>query len=367
MKRIVTIFMLLIWVSMSSIVLATTNTSKKTQQKDKEVSLNEQINVLHVRIDSLNMAYQKSIELVKKEQDEKYIHYYNQLDSDLDRFLIYMSIFWGVMGIVLGLFLPLLLNSKAEKRIQDDINNLKNLVDQQLKNQNRIMASRLREQYKEIDTKIQNQNNIFGKRFAQHKAYIDKVSIEVESYVKQSKINSLLTQAQTIVKTTPEEAISLYTQILDIDKTNEMALLWRGIAYELMQKDFEALIDLNKVLEINPRNARAYNNIGNIYARTDQYGPAIQSYMKGLEIDPRYANIYGNLSRLEASRKQLEKAIEYINKALSIDDTNRDFHAIKKSIYTNILKNETDELKKAKYVNIVKEETEIINRLNSKS
>lgn len=367
MKRIVTILMLLSWVSMSSIAFATTNTSKNTKKKDAAINLNKQIDVLNVRIDSLDTAYQKSIELVKKEQDEKYIHYYNQLDSDLDRFLIYMSIFWGIIGLVLGLVLPLLLNSKAEKRIVDDINDLKNIVNQQLKSQNRIMASRLREQYKEIDTKIQNQNNIFGKRFAQHKAYIDKVSIEVESYVKQSKINSLLTQAQNIVLTTPEEAITLYTQILDLDSTNETAFLWRGIAYEIMKKDSEALSDLNKVLEINPRNARAYNNIGNVYANNKQIELSIQNYMKGLEIDPRYANIYGNLSRLESSRKQFDKAIEYINKALSIDDTNQDHHVVKKSIYRNMLKNETDESKKAKYVNIIREETDIINRLNSKS
>lgn len=367
MKKILNILILLNCVSFGFAQSTPKKSIEKSPKVSVDIHLNAQLNKMQSCIDSLNIAYQKDIELIKKEQNEKYMYYYDQLDSDLDRFLIYMSIFWGIIGIVLGLVLPLLLNNKAEKRILDDINNIKNIVDQQLRAQNRIMASRLREQYKEIDTKIQNQNNIFGKRFAQHKAYIDRVSSEVENYEKQSKINSLFTQAQNIVQTAPEEAITLYTQILNIDNNNEMAFLWRGIAYEIMKKDAEALNDLNKTLEINPRNVRAYNNIGNVYANNKQFDLSIQNYMKGLEIDPKNANIYSNLSTLEISRKQFSEAITYIENALAIDPNNKDSHMKKRYIYIRLLKDETNDSLKEKYTKIIKQETEIINKLDSKS
>lgn len=90
MRKIITLIIL----ACVAIPLYAQHNNAVVLQPDFNTIIERQIEKLNARIDSITIAHNQAIEIVKEEQKEQYSNYYTQLDSDLDRFLVYMSIFW---------------------------------------------------------------------------------------------------------------------------------------------------------------------------------------------------------------------------------------------------------------------------------
>ncbi len=325
----------------------------------------DEIKSLRLQIDSLSVLLDSKVEKIHQECHSDCNNYYNRLDNELDRTLSKFSWIWGLFGVIIGIIVPIVLNRRSEENLVRDITELKEFVNQQIKNQDRITASRLREQYKEIDKQIKGQNKIFGKRFGEHKAYIDKISTEVALYEKQSKINSLLSEAQLIVEKDPEKAIPIYSDVLTLDPNNETALLWCGIAYELTYKFQEALRVLNRLIEINPKHARAYNNIANIYSQSHLYEKAIENYNKALEINPQYATVYGNIGLLYEDQQELDKAIENLNLAIELEDNIIKLYNARRRCYGKKIQLATSDEEKTRLKSLIESDAKKIIELQS--
>lgn len=323
----------------------------------------DEIKSLRLQIDSLSVLLDSKVEKIHQECHSDCNNYYNRLDNELDRTLSKFSWIWGLFGVIIGIIVPIVLNRRSEENLVRDITELKEFVNQQIKNQDRITASRLREQYKEIDKQIKGQNKIFGKRFGEYKAYIDKISTEIEVYEKQTKINSLISEAQLIVEKDPEKAIPIYTEVLALDPDNEIALLWRGIAFEATNKSKEALVDLNRLVEINPQQARAYNNIANVYSQSNLNEKAIENYNKALEINPQYAAVYGNIGLLYENQMEFDKAIESLNKAIELEDTTIKFLEDRRRCYAKKLQAVISDDDKARLKSLIESDAKKIKEL----
>jgi tetratricopeptide (TPR) repeat protein len=99
----------------------------------------------------------------------------------------------------------------------------------------------------------------------------------------------------------------------------------RGIAYGEKGQYDQAILDLNKAIEINPRYDKAYNNRGIVYRLKGQYGQAISDFNKAIEINPKDAEAYNNLAWLFATTKAPgfrngKKAVELALKACELSD-----------------------------------------------
>lgn len=371
-------------------------TNKTTPKKPKiEDVLNQQVEMLNARIDSMtvvhtniiaanakyidsmSIAHQQAIETVKNEQKEQYANYYNQLDSDFDRWLIILSLIWGAIGVAFGALAPFFLNKESEKRVEKKIDDfkvdVKNNTDdlkQHLQSslQNNARAQRERNQLfsdtfsKQMEGKL---NYINGKIEGQT-YYINGIKTEVEDYVKQSKINSLLSNAQNILKKSPREAISIYTEILNMDSNHKEALLWRGIAYSNIEDSEKALSDLRKLTKLEPRHARAFNNIANVYAKEERDKEALKNYNTALKINPKYAAVYANIAMLYTERGKYHKALEFCDKALSIDDEMIKVHSQKRYIYTQLAKLSKEDSEKQQFINKIEQEGVVIKMLKDK-
>ena len=66
----------------------------------------------------------------------------------------------------------------------------------------------------------------------------------------------------------------------------------RGFDYCQIGQYDQAILDLGKAIEIDPRLARAYNNRGWAYIKNWQYDQAISDFSKTIEIDPRFVEAY---------------------------------------------------------------------------
>ena len=360
------LFILVIMICVSTLSFSQGQPTNKSVSKktNAEVVLNQQVENLNSRIDSISTVHQLAIDKIANETKSNCSTYYDRLDNELDRTLTKFSCIWGLLGVLIGLVLPLVINRVYERSIKEEITDLKTFVNQQIKNQDRITASRLREQYKEIEKQIKEQNKTFGKRFAEHKAYIDNVSAEVENYEKSSKINSLLTKVQSIYKNSPEEAINLCSEILLLDRQNPYALLLRGIAYMLSSKYQEALTDLKNAASIDPTLAKAYNNIGNVYASTGLIEEALENYNQALKINPNYEIVHRNIALIYLDKNiDFTKAEYHLTKAIEIDPRYFNAYVTRSSLYRKMAMKETDASKKAQLQEKALSDTKIAQKL----
>ena len=71
-------------------------------------------------------------------------------------------------------------------------------------------------------------------------------------------------------------------------------MFWRGWLLFKKGQFKNAITDLTKVIEINPRDSDAYLRRGICYRYLEYFDHAIQDYNKAIEINPRYAETYYN-------------------------------------------------------------------------
>ena len=339
MKKFIILIMLVGSTTLS--FAQTNNNSKSTSAKvDAEVVLNKQVEILNARIDSMSIAHQESIEMVKNEQKEHYVNYYSQMDSDLDRSLVILSIIWGAMGLLFGVIAPIWLNAKAEKSLKNEIKAFK----------------------EDITKQILSQNEAIEEKLSKHKEYIDNVRNEFVEYKKDSQINKILSEAQNLLDDDPEYAIDLLTQALELDKDNKDALLYRGIAYMRCENAADALSDFNDVLKLDPQLIRAYYNIGKVYSNTNQIELALENFNKALAINPESIPIYLGIARMYAMHADFDKAINNVDMALKIDNASYHAHRLKSRIYQDMADREEDEEKCEAYKRLSDDEYRLARR-----
>ena len=76
---------------------------------------------------------------------------------------------------------------------------------------------------------------------------------------------------------------------------------------------------LKKILNISPKNKRAFNNIGNIFLDQGKFKEAMVSYNQVVSLRPDFAIVYNGIGNVFRFQDKLEEAEVAYNKALSIN------------------------------------------------
>jgi len=72
-------------------------------------------------------------------------------------------------------------------------------------------------------------------------------------------------------------------------------------------------------VKVSPSGAPIHNNMGDVYARRQDYPKAIEEFTKATQINPGYADAYHNLANTYQMTGDANNAVKYYNKALSIN------------------------------------------------
>jgi predicted O-linked N-acetylglucosamine transferase (SPINDLY family) len=88
----------------------------------------------------------------------------------------------------------------------------------------------------------------------------------------------------------------------------------------------EAIIHYQESLQIDPRLAEAYNNLGLALQEKGRLDEAIDCYQKALNANPALTGIYYNLGTVFQDRKDFEQAEMYYRKAIETDPHDADAH-----------------------------------------
>ena len=162
------------------------------------------------------------------------------------------------------------------------------------------------------------------------------VAVSAQSKKDRSKAKELQDEAdKSFAQKSYSEAAAKYGQAILLVPTNPNAHYWKAVShyylkenepakYEFQlalnqgykpleiyrirwfmfydQKDYDAaLSDLNKGLQIEPRNPTFLNGVGDIYAAKNQFLEALAAYQRGITASPKDGDLYYNIARVQAA------------------------------------------------------------------
>jgi Flp pilus assembly protein TadD len=104
----------------------------------------------------------------------------------------------------------------------------------------------------------------------------------------------------------------------EIKETDPDALLNQGATYAAKGQYDRAIAHFNKAIELNPRDAWAYNFRGLAYVEKGQYDKAISDCTKAIELNPRLAGAYNNRGIAYFCKREYEKAWDDVHKARNL-------------------------------------------------
>lgn len=97
----------------------------------------------------------------------------------------------------------------------------------------------------------------------------------------------------------PERALMEYDKMLEIDKNNPLAYFNSGYVYLVyLEKLQDALAMFTKAIELNPRYVEAWTNRGVTYEKSGNLKNAENDFRKALEIKPDYTPAAKGISRV---------------------------------------------------------------------
>jgi tetratricopeptide (TPR) repeat protein len=102
------------------------------------------------------------------------------------------------------------------------------------------------------------------------------------------------------------------------------------------QRVAEDIATYKKVTEINPRNAFAWDTLGNLYKTSGSYREAVTSFEQAVSLDPNKALYRYNLGLVYAIQQRYDEAIGAFEKVVEFDPGNRLAHATLAGYYRRL-------------------------------
>ncbi len=120
----------------------------------------------------------------------------------------------------------------------------------------------------------------------------------------------MLNAKTALIQGNLEESIELFTQVLEKEPENLLALFSRGTAYLKSHKFDEAIDDYTKYLGQNKSNEKVYCSRGNAYLGKEDLNNALVDFNKAIDINPHYPTVYFSRSELFKKMGEEEQAEE---------------------------------------------------------
>ncbi len=117
----------------------------------------------------------------------------------------------------------------------------------------------------------------------------------------------------------PKDSDSIYMKNLNKIQTLGCFFNNLGNSYNAIGDTNQAMLSLERAVEINPTLAESRMNLGNIYLDKDRINDAIEEYNAALEIDPDNAKMHNNLGNAYTKRGRLNEAISQFTLSIELD------------------------------------------------
>ena len=132
-----------------------------------------------------------------------------------------------------------------------------------------------------------------------------------------------------------EQAIRIYNKIIKIDDTKTNIYWNKMIGYIILKEFDQALLCIDKLIGLEPKNAKFYNEKASVLCSTNlqRYEEAIDYYNMSIEIQNDYSDAYLGKGIALACLHKYDEAEACYNKALELSPKNSDIYTNKAIIY----------------------------------
>ncbi|WP_217481665.1 serine protease [Nostoc sp. TCL240-02] len=120
------------------------------------------------------------------------------------------------------------------------------------------------------------------------------------------------------------QAETIWRKVLQVEPNNGKAYNNLGNALRRQGKLEEALAAHQKALQLNPNDAEAYVGIGYVLNAQGKLEEAIASYQKAIQLNPNLAIAYYNLGVALSDQKKLDAAVTAYEKAIQLNPNDPD-------------------------------------------
>ncbi|MBI4483651.1 MAG: tetratricopeptide repeat protein [Acidobacteria bacterium] len=101
----------------------------------------------------------------------------------------------------------------------------------------------------------------------------------------------------------------------------------QGLELDQNEATFDGAIEAYlRAVQLDPRFADAWNNLGTIYYKSGDLKRAEQCYRKAIACDPDHREAHYNLGNITDESGRLDQAMKFLERALEIDPTFADAH-----------------------------------------
>lgn len=131
----------------------------------------------------------------------------------------------------------------------------------------------------------------------------------------ESKANKLLKKSQN------REALELYNKIIEIGANKRLSVYWnKMVACLRLQKMEEALVCIDKIIEMKPKNSDFYFKKASILSspKLQRYEESIDVYDKGIKLNNKNSSAYLNKGIVLINLKKYDEAAECFDRAIKL-------------------------------------------------
>ncbi len=112
-----------------------------------------------------------------------------------------------------------------------------------------------------------------------------------------------------------EESIEIFTKVIEMEPRFAKALQARAIAYLRTGENDMALKDIEEAIKIEPENHRFHYHKGAIHLKNDELDEAVEALSRAIDIAPQYAPAYFLRSEAYDKLGEEDAAIADFNRA----------------------------------------------------
>lgn len=344
---------------------------------------NNSIKSIESKIESLekeNNQLHKDIERLEKAQYQNIHQYHEDTSSDMNTYMTWVSIISAFLAMVVtavSIAIPLIINNRFERRIEDWFDGLQKIQSHQYeesKQQLESWESKLKSEQKEKFDKILKDVSNLKKdaKQSERKAWVSQILSEANRFLSEKDFdkaimlcNQILSLDNSIIaaynllgiaygeKGDIDCAIESFTKAMDLDPNNPRYPYNRARA-RYIQKDYinalddcdtaikldsekhiyyllrgeikrhlndfkGALEDFNRLIKLKPDESAAYYYRAMVKKELGDISGAIQDYTESTRIKPN-VNAYNNLACLYYYNKEIDNAMICIDKAIKLSD-----------------------------------------------
>lgn len=323
------------------------------KQKNEEFNnqlLNERISNTNQRVGQLENQQNNNRKMLSEDLNKIESNLTTKIDTTksdlkdlLDRYVYFITTILIIIGIIFSVFGRKLIKNRVEelivdtaqkhieKKISDTLNSkiTNNLIEKVIKEKSEIEIRNILENLKQkgnhtiatiqqkgddaIKTMLANPpkiNMVFGKK--------NMTDIEINKQNDTVRADEFFNMAFN--SSDPRIQIELYKNVLEIEPNNYAALNNMAVAHNNLNEPSMAIEALNKALSINPNYFQAYANRAQAFNLQDKFEYALKDIENAINLNSKFEYAYAVQGNILTKQGKLEEAENVLNAAIELNE-----------------------------------------------